>query len=439
MEEGYSGWGIPLVYSGAGTRDNEYVSVILCDSKGIAKYYGNIAQKKPAGEASVNIPAGLAAGKYMMYVFKEGINGDKMTDYASDFSTIELMVKGPVHTVTVNNGTADKESFAEGERVTITADEPESGKRFKAWTGVDGLTFTSGNASTATATFTMPDEDVTVTADYEDISAVSTPVFNPEGGTYTSAQNVTISCTTDGADIYYTADGTDPTADSTKYTGAIPVGSTATIKAIAVKSGMINSAVASAAYTIENVPAPPEPIRAVIPTGKTLTYNGKTQTGVAAGTGYTLSGTVSAGKAGSYKATAALNDGYIWSDGTTAIKTIDWKINKAANPLKMKPKTASVKYKKLKKKTQTLAVTRMIKFTKKLNDKKTYTLVSAKKGSKSFKKYFKINKTTGKVTIKKNKKMKKGTYKVKVKVKAAGNANYMPSSVKTVTFKVKVR
>ena len=89
MEEGYSGWGIPLVYSGAGTRDNEYVSVILCDSKGIAKYYGNIAQKKPAGEASVNIPAGLAAGKYMMYVFKEGINGDKMTDYASDFSTID--------------------------------------------------------------------------------------------------------------------------------------------------------------------------------------------------------------------------------------------------------------------------------------------------------------------------------------------------------------
>ncbi|MBR6676812.1 MAG: hypothetical protein IKL24_05725, partial [Clostridia bacterium] len=31
-----------------------------------------------------------------------------------------------------------------------------------------------------------------------------------------------------------------------------------------------------------------------------------------------------------------------------------------------------------------------IKFMKKLNDKKTYTLVSAKKGSKSFKKYFKI-------------------------------------------------
>ena len=81
----------------------------------------------------------------------------------------------------------------------------------------------------------------------------------------------------------------------------------------------------------------------------------------------------------------------------------------------------------------------MIKFTKKADDKKSYTLVSAKKGSKSFKKYFKVNKTTGKVTIKKNKKMKKGIYKVKVKVKAAGNANYKASDMETLTFKIKVK
>ena len=36
-------------------------------------------------------------------------------------------------------------------------------------------------------------------------------------------------------------------------------------------------------------------------------------------------------------------------------------------------------------------------------------------------------------------KLKKGTYKVKVKVSATGNGNYTPSSVKTVTFKIKVK
>lgn len=124
-------------------------------------------------------------------------------------------------------------------------------------------------------------------------------------------------------------------------------------------------------------------------------------------------------------------------DDHTGTATAAFKINKAANPLKISAKTATVKYSKLKKKAQTLAITKVIKFTKKLNDKKTYTLVSAKKGSKSFRKYFTINKTTGKVSVKKG--LKKGTYKVKVKVKALGNNNYKASGLKSVTFTVKVK
>ena len=69
--------------------------------------------------------------------------------------------------------------------------------------------------------------------------------------------------------------------------------------------------------------------------------------------------------------------------------------------------------------------------------KLTYKLVSAKNGKKSFKKYFKVDSKTGNVTVKKG--LKKGTYKVKVKVKAAGNANYKPSSWKSVTSKVRVK
>ena len=79
----------------------------------------------------------------------------------------------------------------------------------------------------------------------------------------------------------------------------------------------------------------------------------------------------------------------------------------------------------------------MINFKKEVKDKKNYTLSSAKKGSKSFKKYFKVNKTTGKVTVKKG--LKKGDYKVKVKVKAKGNKNYKASGQKPVTFTVQVK
>ena len=67
-----------------------------------------------------------------------------------------------------------------------------------------------------------------------------------------SGTSVTISCSTEGAKIYYTTDGSDPTASSTEYTAAISVTAAVTLKAIAVKSGMNDSAVASASYTISS-------------------------------------------------------------------------------------------------------------------------------------------------------------------------------------------
>jgi hypothetical protein len=76
------------------------------------------------------------------------------------------------------------------------------------------------------------------------------PAFSPAGGTYSSAQSVTISDTTSDATIYYTTNGATPTTSSTEYAGPITVSSTETLQAIAVAPGDTNSAVASAAYTI---------------------------------------------------------------------------------------------------------------------------------------------------------------------------------------------
>ena len=104
------------------------------------------------------------------------------------------------------------------------------------------------NSSIASATYT-----INITPE-----TVATPVFNPAAGTYTEAQTVTISCATEGATIHYTTDGSTPTASSTPYSNAISVSETATIKAIAVKAGMADSAVTSATYTISEGPEPSE-------------------------------------------------------------------------------------------------------------------------------------------------------------------------------------
>ena len=97
-----------------------------------------------------------------------------------------------------------------------------------------------------------PETSIT-TADDDDryITIVRAPIFSPAGGTYTTAQTVSISCGTTGAAIYYTTDGSTPSSSSTPYTGAITISETTTIKAIAIKDGT-NSSVSSATYTISS-------------------------------------------------------------------------------------------------------------------------------------------------------------------------------------------
>ena len=85
--------------------------------------------------------------------------------------------------------------------------------------------------------------------------AVEAPTFSPAAGTYAEAQSVTIACATDGANIFYTTDGTEPTSESTEYTSAIAVNTTTTIKAVAIK-GEAQSAVATATYHINSQASP---------------------------------------------------------------------------------------------------------------------------------------------------------------------------------------
>jgi formylglycine-generating enzyme required for sulfatase activity len=79
---------------------------------------------------------------------------------------------------------------------------------------------------------------------------VQTPVITPAGGAYTTAQSVSITCATEGAVIYYTHTGAEPTVNSAVYTGPLNISANATIKAIAAKTGMTDSDVASQTYTI---------------------------------------------------------------------------------------------------------------------------------------------------------------------------------------------
>lgn len=87
------------------------------------------------------------------------------------------------------------------------------------------------------------------------ITTVTTPQFNPDGGISNTRIDVTVTCVTPGATIRYTTNGADPTASSPIVAsgGVISVDSSLTLKAKAFKTGLADSAVKSASYTITNI------------------------------------------------------------------------------------------------------------------------------------------------------------------------------------------
>lgn len=129
-----------------------------------------------------------------------------------------------------------------------------------------GTTATSGSPITISDSWTVQAVGV--------FSSFITPLAGPKSLspakcitpviTYSNGQ-VTITTGTEGANIYYTTDGTDPTTTSTEYSSAISVSDGMTIKAIATKTGLPNSNIAS--LTIVLTPT-------ITIDGEPFTYNG---------------------------------------------------------------------------------------------------------------------------------------------------------------------
>ena len=110
----------------------------------------------------------------------------------------------------------------------------------KATTTVKAIAMMSGvaNSSIATEIYTYVPEN-----------KVHTPVITRATGDYEETFITMIMCDTEGADIYYTLDGTTPSATSTLYQGMVTITGTCTLSAIAIKEGMLDSDVATAVYT----------------------------------------------------------------------------------------------------------------------------------------------------------------------------------------------
>ena len=174
-----------------------------------------------------------------------------------ELNSVALSVTAPVACAAAQTTIADGDGFTG----TITwAPAPVDGKFDYAteYTATVVLTPDSNHYFTAntkaegwSVSYDETSGKLTLTHKFEktELGKIETPVIHPNGGRFTGRQTVKITCATEGANIYYTLDGTTPTVESTPYTNAFKITESTTVKAIAVKDNYIDSAVATAEFT----------------------------------------------------------------------------------------------------------------------------------------------------------------------------------------------
>ncbi len=270
-------------YKNAKTGTNEYISAIIEDENGAVTHYGRlkaVSSDEESGTVNINL-SGIGMEGKTLYVFNEQYNGDQKTDYASPL----WEVVPPTYTATVTPNGKDFNAqivdytAQEQQEFTITNTGNQALVNLKAelgGTNSDGFVLDEPNvtnlATNGSTTFTVKpklglgvgsyDATVTVSANnmtpitmgisftVNDKETVSTPKIDPNGGIFHGSVEVRITCATSDARIYYTTDGSDPTASSAEYTGTpFTLTRDATVKAFAVKDGMKNSSITSAEFT----------------------------------------------------------------------------------------------------------------------------------------------------------------------------------------------
>lgn len=217
------------------------------DATGYLLIFGEIGQKYEQGDV---IPAGFT-GKYAVY--HEGIQLASPAGFAASTAKGEV---SPVETTLEEIGTDMINDYVKVEGVTIASGIiSQDGTELVLYDSfkinpADGENLTVfGFVSWYSNKLQIVPIQVT-TAGGEVVEKVVTPVFDPAAGAIFAGTGVTLACTTEGAAIHYTIDGTEPTAESTLYTEPIVINEATTVKAIAVKDGMEASSVVTAEYTI---------------------------------------------------------------------------------------------------------------------------------------------------------------------------------------------
>lgn len=161
------------------------------------------------------------------------------------------IASGPSGLVTANSATFTYTSSVTGSTFACSLDGAAAAACATAGVTYNGLT-DGAHTFSVTATSSGVADPTPATRTWTVDSTKPTVSASPKGGTYSAAQTVTLTSSEAGS-IFYTTNGSTPTAASTKYTAPVSISSNTTLKFIAVDTAGNPSDVGSELYTIQAV------------------------------------------------------------------------------------------------------------------------------------------------------------------------------------------
>jgi hypothetical protein len=181
-------------------------------------------------------------------------------------ATFNLVVTAPVFSPP-NGGT-----FTSAQSLQITCPTPNSSIMYttnsSTPSALNGIPLTCGTTITVNGSETVQaialvygwTPSPVVSAAYTIMGTVAPPVFTPNGGTFTQATQLTMTCPTSGASIWYTTNSTIPSSTNGYPLGcgqSITVSSSETVNAVAYETGWVTSTMTSAVFTINTTTSQP--------------------------------------------------------------------------------------------------------------------------------------------------------------------------------------
>ncbi len=168
-------------------------------ASGGSNTFENISGATEASYTVDNALQSLNGARYQCVIsFKDSAHAD-----ASVTSEPALLsVEAAVYTIKVNDGTASATSSKSGETITITANEAPEGQEFKKWTVVSGSASFADATATET-TFTMPNKDIEITAEFQAKLAAPTITKQPESVTVYAGSSTSFTIEATGEEMSY--------------------------------------------------------------------------------------------------------------------------------------------------------------------------------------------------------------------------------------------